>query len=74
MVLYVHKLLANFVCPQFGAGKVLYCVFIRAFFLAENSCLLQMESPPMRAMRLNQNSAGLEKKQQNPKKQWAEIC
>ncbi len=44
MLHYVHQLVANFVCLSFGAGQVVYSVFFFYSLLAENSCLLWLET------------------------------
>ncbi len=44
---YVHQVVANFVCLLFGAGKVVYSGFIRAFFCGE-----QLAAVAMRAVRV----------------------
>lgn len=48
MLHFVHPLDADFVSLTFGAGQEVYIELIRAFFVAENGCLLHLETTPMR--------------------------
>ncbi len=50
---YAHQPVANFVCLLFGAGRVVYSGFNRAFSLKTANWL---EMTLMRAVGLNQNS------------------